>query len=168
VYSRRKHIYTGGYVVHTRGVPRCAGRNRCGESPALTRNGDVPFEGGDIQVIFVCDVPHGISWTRRKGFSQQSRIEPIILSYKTLLGTPKLLVCALACHLRALEYTCYQISRGVYACACSAGHMWWVYPNSLSSIFSSRLICVAYLFGESSTRSIELYLSSLSNRHLQF
>jgi hypothetical protein len=39
-----------------RRVPRWAGRNRRRESPALPRNGDVLFEGGEGQAIFVCDV----------------------------------------------------------------------------------------------------------------
>ena len=65
--AMREHTW----YIHE-GAPQWAGRNRRGESPALPRNGDVLFEGGEGQAIFVCDVQHGISWARRKGLSRNS------------------------------------------------------------------------------------------------
>jgi hypothetical protein len=74
VYSRRKYSYTGGYWVHKEEFRGGREETVAARARLSLGNGDVVVEGKGIKVIFVCDVPHGISWARRKGFSQQSRI----------------------------------------------------------------------------------------------
>jgi hypothetical protein len=65
------------WYIHE-GVPWWAGRNPRGESPALRRNDDVFFEGGEGQAIFVCASSTEYRGPDAGALTQQSRIEPII------------------------------------------------------------------------------------------